>query len=188
MVLSDEVYEHIVFDGQQHHSIAAHRELANRSFVIASFGKTFHNTGWKLGYCLAPENLMTEFRKVHQFVVFAVNTPMQMAMAQFISNRNRFEALSGFYQEKRDYFSKLLSGSKWEILPCRGTYFQLLGYKNITDMPDVEFAEELVMKHKIGSIPVSVFYHIPTDHQVLRFCFAKSEETLQKAAEILHTF
>jgi len=186
LILSDEVYEHIVFDGAKHWSLAAEPELAERSFIMSSFGKTFHNTGWKIGYCLAPANLMEEFRKVHQFVVFAVNTPIQLALAEYIKDANKYNSLSGFYQQKRDYFQNAIKNSKWEILPCKGTYFQLLGFKNITSSSDIEFAEELTINHKLASIPVSVFYNKPTDNKVLRFCFAKSEETLDKAAGILN--
>jgi methionine aminotransferase len=188
IILSDEVYEHIVFDGAKHWSLAAEPELAERSFIMSSFGKTFHNTGWKIGYCLAPANLMEEFRKVHQFVVFAVNTPIQLALAEYIKDAYRYESLNSFYQQKRDYFQQAISGSNWEILPCKGTYFQLLGYKNIAKTGDVQFAEELTIKHKIASIPVSVFYNKATDNNVLRFCFAKSNETLDMAAAILNQF
>lgn len=187
LILSDEVYEHIVFDGKKHWSLAAEPELAERSFVMSSFGKTFHNTGWKMGYCLAPANLMKEFRKVHQFVVFSVNTPMQLALAEYIKNSERYLSLNNFYQEKRDYFQNAIKASKWEIMPCHGTYFQLLGFKNISSLSDVAFADELTIKHKLASIPVSVFYNKPTDHSVLRFCFAKSNETLDKAAAILNS-
>lgn len=188
IILSDEVYEHMVFDGATHCSLASVPALAERSFIMSSFGKTFHNTGWKLGYCIAPANLMEEFRKVHQFVVFSVNTPVQLAMAEYMKDPARYQLLNDFYQQKRDYFQQAIQGSKWEILPCKGTYFQLLGFKGISKLNDVAFAEELTIKHGLASIPVSVFYHIPTDHHVLRFCFAKSEETLDKAALILNSF
>lgn len=188
IILSDEVYEHIVFDGAKHWSLAAEPELAERSFIMSSFGKTFHNTGWKIGYCVAPSNLMEEFRKVHQFVVFAVNTPVQLALAEYIKDENKYKQLNGFYQQKRDYFQHAIKNSNWEILPCKGTYFQLLGFKDITTSTDTEFAEELTIKYKLASIPVSVFYHKPTDNKVLRFCFAKSDETLDKAASILNNF
>lgn len=185
VILSDEVYEHIVYDNQPHLSMSADKELAERSFVVASFGKTFHNTGWKLGYCVAPENLMEEFKKVHQFVVFSVNTPMQLAMAEYIKDVSRYESLSLFYQEKRDYFRNAITGSKWELLPCSGTYFQLLGYKNISKLDDVAFAEKLTKETGVASIPTSVFYHNPTDHKVLRFCFAKHNNTIDEAVELL---
>lgn len=187
IILSDEVYEHIVFDGAKHWSLAAEPELAERSFIMSSFGKTFHNTGWKIGYCVAPANLMHEFRKIHQFVVFAVNTPIQLALAEYIKDENKYNSLSAFYQQKRDYFQNAIKNSNWKILPCKGTYFQLLSFEDITTSTDLDFADELTIKHKIASIPVSVFYHKPTDNKVLRFCFAKSEETLDKAAGILNS-
>lgn len=186
VVISDEVYEHIIFDGEQHQSAALFPGLAERSFIISSFGKTFHNTGWKLGYCIAPKNLMIEFRKAHQFVVFCVNHPMQYALAEYIKNESNYLELSSFYQQKRDYFNSLIKDSRFEILPSKGTYFELLSYKNITNMVDTEYAIELTQKHKIASIPVSVFYHQKLDEKVLRFCVAKKEETLLRAAEILN--
>jgi len=186
VVISDEVYEHIIFDGEQHQSAARYPKLAERSFIISSFGKTFHNTGWKTGYCIAPKNLMVEFRKAHQFIVFCVNHPMQYALAEYIKNEQNYMQLSSFYQQKRDYFNSLIKDSRFEILPSKGTYFELLSYKNITNMADTEFAVELTQKHKIASIPVSVFYHQKVDEKVLRFCVAKKEETLLRAAEILN--
>ncbi len=186
LVLSDEVYEHIIFDNEPHESVVKYPGLAERAFVVSSFGKTFHVTGWKTGYCIAPENLMKEFRKAHQFNVFSVNTPMQWAVNEYLKNDEHYRFLPDFYQQKRDYFRSLLQGSKFDILPCKGTYFQLLGYANISQSDDVEFAKELTVKHGIASIPVSVFYHQKHDDKVLRFCFAKENETLEKAAEILH--
>lgn len=186
IVISDEVYEHIIFDGEQHQSAARFPGLAKRSFIISSFGKTFHNTGWKIGYCIAPKNLMAEFRKAHQFIVFCVNHPMQYALAEYIKNEQNYLQLSSFYQQKRDYFNSLIKDSRFETLPSKGTYFELLRYKNITNIPDTEFAVELTQKHKIASIPVSVFYHQKVDEKVLRFCVAKKEETLLRAAEILN--
>lgn len=186
VVISDEVYEHIIFDRQQHQSAARFPGLAERSFIISSFGKTFHNTGWKIGYCIAPKNLMVEFRKAHQFMVFCVNHPMQYALAEYLKNEENYLSLGSFYQQKRDYFSELIKDSKFEILPSSGTYFQLLSYKEITNKQDTEFAIELTKNHKIASIPVSVFYHQKVDEKVLRFCVAKKEETLYKAAEILN--
>jgi len=186
VVISDEVYEHIIFDGEQHQSAARYPKLAERSFIISSFGKTFHNTGWKTGYCIAPKNLMVEFRKAHQFIVFCVNHPMQYALAEYIKNEQNYMQLSSFYQQKRDYFNSLIKDSRFEILPSKGTYFELLSHKNITNMADTEFAVELTQKHKIASIPVSVFYHQKVDEKVLRFCVAKKEETLLRAAEILN--
>ncbi len=186
VVISDEVYEHIIFDGEHHQSAARFPGLAERAFIISSFGKTFHNTGWKLGYCIAPKNLMVEFRKAHQFVVFCVNHPMQYALAEYIKNESNYLELSSFYQQKRDYFNSLIKDSRFEILPSKGTYFELLSYKNITNMADTEFAIELTKKHKIASIPISVFYHQKVDEKVLRFCLAKKEETLLRATEILN--
>lgn len=186
VLISDEVYEHIIFDGKTHQSVSKYPGLAERSFIISSFGKTFHNTGWKMGYCIAPKNLMIEFRKAHQFIVFAVNTPVQHALAEFLKNENNYLSLNNFYQQKRDYFIDLIKDSKFKILPSSGTYFQLLSYKGISDKPDTDYAIELTQQHKIASIPVSVFYHQQVDEKVLRFCVAKKEETLQQAAEILN--
>lgn len=186
IILSDEVYEHIIFDKIEHQSVARFPRLAERSIIVSSFGKTYHTTGWKIGYVCAPEKITLEFRKVHQFNVFSVNTPIQYAIAEFLSMKDEYLNLPFFYQEKRDYFRKLLKGSSFELLSCQGSYFQLLGYKNISQLNDIEFAKKLTVENKIASIPVSVFYHIPHDDKVLRFCFAKENETLEKAAEILH--
>ena len=186
VVLSDEVYEHIIFDGKPHLSMSGHPALVSRSVVVASFGKIFHNTGWKSGYCVAPQTLMTEIRKIHQFQVFSVNTPVQHALAEFLKLPERYRQLPDFFQAKRDRFVRHLAPSRFKIVPSGGTYFQLLDYSAISDMPDTEFAEYLCRTHKIASIPVSVFYHQPTDHQVLRFCFAKGDDTLDRAAEILN--
>ena len=185
IVLSDEVYEHLIFDKAQHQSVALFPGLADRSLIVASFGKTFHATGWKMGYCLAPEPLMNEYRKTHQFVVFACNTPIQHAIAEFMSDKNNYIYLNDFYQQKRDYFVSLIQTSRFKIIPSFGTYFQLLDYSQISDENETDFAIRLTKEFKIASIPVSVFYHKSTDHKVLRFCFAKKEETMQKAAEIL---
>ncbi|MBT6746334.1 MAG: methionine aminotransferase [Flavobacteriales bacterium] len=185
IVLSDEVYEHIIYDGKEHQSVARYPTLAEHSFAVYSFGKTFHNTGWKMGYCIAPENLMIEFRKVHQFNVFSVNTPMQYALSEYLKNENNYLSLPNFYQEKRDIFCNLLKESRFKITPAGGTYFQLLDYSEITDMKDTEFAIQLTEKNKIASIPVTVFYNTSPESKVLRFCFAKDNETLEKAAEIL---
>lgn len=185
MVLSDEVYEHILFDGYEHQSVARYPKLAERSFIVSSFGKTYHTTGWKMGYCIAPKEMMTEFRKVHQYNVFSVNTPAQHAFAAIIKNKDLYLELGSFYQEKRDYFRKLLNGSRFILQDVAGTYFQLLRYNQISDEKDTEFAIRLTKEHKIASVPISVFYHKPEDHKVLRFCFAKGNETLEKAAEIL---
>ena len=185
LILSDEVYEHIIFDGIPHQSVAASPLLAERSFVVFSFGKTFHNTGWKLGYCVAPAPLMKEFQDVHQFIVFSSNTPMQHALAEYMQDAGNYMGLGDFYQQKRDFFVNLIKPSRFEVIPCKGTYFQLLGYKEITEEADTRLADRLTVEKKIASIPISVFYDTPTDDKVLRFCFAKSDETLQEAAEIL---
>lgn len=181
MVLSDEVYEHITFDGKQHHSVLGHPELQNRSFAVFSFGKTFHATGWKLGYVVAPENLMTEFRKVHQYEVFSVNAPMQYALAEYMQDPNVFY-ISSLYQQKRDYFQQLMANTRFKALPSSGTYFQLYDYSEISDENDVDFAIRLTKEYGVASIPVSVFYSVPKQDKVLRFCFAKSEETLVEGA------
>lgn len=186
LLLSDEVYEHIIFDGNKHESVANYPGLAERAFIISSFGKTFHNTGWKMGYCIAPKNLMAEFRKAHQFIVFSVNTPAQYALAEYLKNEENYLSLSSFYQAKRDCFVDLIKDSRFEILPSKGTYFQLLRYSNISDEMDTDFAIRLTKEHKIASIPISVFYHQKLDEKVLRFCIAKKEETLDKAAYILN--
>ncbi len=185
IVLSDEVYEHIIFDGLEHQSVARYPKLAERSFIISSFGKTFHTTGWKLGYCLAPANLMAQFRKIYQYMAFSTNTPMQYAIAEFLEDKEEWKQLALFYAQKRDHFATMIRGSKFKLMPCNGSYFQLLGYDKISKEGDVEFAERLTREHKIASIPVSVFSINGEDNNVLRFCFAKSEDTLEKAAEIL---
>jgi methionine aminotransferase len=186
IILSDEVYEHIIFDGNKHQSACKFPGLAERSFIVSSFGKTFHNTGWKIGYCIAPKNLMVEFRKAHQFIVFSVNHPTQYALAEYLKTENNYLSLSSFYQQKRDFFNGLIKDSKFKILPSVGTYFQLLSYKGISDKADTDYAIELTEKNKIASIPVSVFYHKNVDEKILRFCIAKKEDTLLKAAEILN--
>jgi methionine aminotransferase len=185
VILSDEVYEHIVFENYEHQSVARFPKLAERSFIVSSFGKTYHTTGWKLGYCLAPKNLMTEFRKVHQFLVFAANHPVQLAYADFMQRPEEYNHLNNFYAEKRNYFQSLLKNSRFNLLDCNGTYFQLLKYDAISNENDIKFAERLTKQHGVASIPVSVFYHKPQDNKVLRFCFAKENSTLEKAAEIL---
>ncbi len=184
-IMSDEVYEHLIFDGIRHESICHYPELIKRSFVIGSFGKTFHATGWKMGFVLAPKNLMEEFRKIHQFMVFACNTPVQYAIAEHLQNKDNYEGLSHFYQEKRDFFQTIIEASRFKIIPSFGTYFQLLDYSAISDEPETDFATRITKEYKIASIPVSVFYNEKDDHNVLRFCFAKKEETLKRAADIL---
>lgn len=187
-LVSDEVYEHIVFDDRRHLSVAGDDILGPRSFVISSFGKTYHVTGWKVGYCVAPAALSAEFRRIHQFVNFTVNTPMQMGLADFLSQHPEHHLeLPAFYQHKRDKFLSLLAGSRFTWTPAAGTYFQLLDYSEISDEVDLNLAQRWTKEHKLASIPVSVFYppgKAPGD-RVLRFCFAKDDETLEQAAEIL---
>lgn len=185
ILLSDEVYEHIIFDGTQHQSAALFPGLAERTFITASFGKTFHNTGWKVGYCMAPKELMKEFQKVHQFNVFSVNHPMQVGLAKYIQNPQTYLKLGDFYQEKRDLFLSLMKDSRFSFAPSNGTYFQLMNYKNITDEADVDFAIRLIKDYGVASIPISVFNENNLDTKVLRFCFAKTNDTLKQAAEIL---
>jgi methionine aminotransferase len=185
IVLSDEVYEHLIFDGHRHESVIRYPRLAERSMVVYSFGKTFHATGWKMGYILAPANLMAEFRKAHQFTVFACNTPVQHALAEFLKDEANYDYLPEFYQNKRDYFLKNIAGSRFKVIPCYGTYFQLLDYSAISNEKETDIAIRLTKEFGLASIPVSVFYHKAIDNKVLRFCFAKKEETIKKAAEIL---
>jgi len=185
ILLSDEVYEHLIFDKEKHQSASKFPELSNRAIVCASFGKTFHNTGWKTGYCVAPENLMKEIRKIHEVTVFSVVHPMQRAYAEYLKNPENYLSLSKFYQTKRDLFLNLIKDSKFTYTPSKGTYYQLLNFSGITDENDVNFAERLVKEHGLASIPVSVFNINEKDNNQLRFCFAKTDETLEKAAEIL---
>ncbi len=185
LILSDEVYEHLIYDGLTHESACKFPGLASRSFVIGSFGKTFHATGWKIGFVLAPKKLMTEFRKAHQFVVYAVNTPIQFALADFLENKKNYSKLHKFYQQKRNYFVQKMQQSRFEIVPSFGTYFQVLDYSNISDETEMDFATRLIKEHGIASIPISPFYHNGFESKRLRFCFAKKKETLDKAAKIL---
>jgi methionine aminotransferase len=186
VVVADEVYEHMVFDGARHESVAGHAELRQRSYVISSFGKTYHCTGWKVAYCLAPAALSAEFRKAHQFVVFAVNHPVQLAIADFMTVDAAFaDGLAAFYQGKRDFFTRQLVASRFRLLPCAGTYFQLADYSAVSDLPDVEFARWLTVEHGVAAIPVSVFNPRGDDHRVVRFCFAKNDKTLFDAGERL---
>jgi len=185
VILSDEVYEHIIFDGETHHSMAKYPELANRSIIVYSFGKTFHVTGWKTGYVVGPSNLMAEFRKVHQFNVFTANAPIQYALAEYMTNPDHYMHIHHEYEEKRNIFLSAVTASRFKLKPTKGTYFQLLDYSKITDEEDTELATRLTIEHKIASIPVSVFYHNPVQNNVLRFCFAKENDTLLRAGEIL---
>ncbi|HKL03287.1 MAG TPA: methionine aminotransferase [Cryomorphaceae bacterium] len=184
-LLSDEVYEHITFDGQSHASAARYPKLAARSLIVASFGKTFHATGWKIGYIYGPEYLMKEFRKVHQYLVYTINTPMQYALAEYLKSPENYENISSMYEEKRDLFLDSIKGSRFKAIPSGGTYFQLLDYSDISDEKEVPFAEKLTKEHGVAAIPVSVFYENKREQQVLRFCFAKNDETLIEAANKL---
>jgi methionine aminotransferase len=185
-ILSDEVYEHIIFDGLAHQSVLCYPKLAERSFVVFSFGKTVHATGWKTGYCVAPENLMVEFRRVHQYMVFSANTPLQFALASYLSEPSTYNSIPAFYQRKRDLLIKLLSKSRFELLPCSGSYFLLLNYARISDEKDTVFAERITREHGVATIPVSVFCKAPAkDMRLIRVCFAKEDETLAAAAEKL---
>jgi methionine aminotransferase len=185
IVLSDEVYERLVFDGKRHESVLHYPELAARSVAVFSFGKTFHATGWKVGYTVAPREIQHEIRKAHQFITFSVNTPVQIALAEYLSNPVHYEGLGTFYQAKRDFFLRELVGSSLEPLQSSGSYFQLCSYKTIADVNDVAMAERLTKEFKVAAIPVSVFYSDKTDNRLLRFCFAKKDETLAKACAIL---
>lgn len=187
LVLSDEVYERLIYDSNRHESVLRYPALAAQSLAVFSFGKTFHATGWKVGYVVAPAYLTHEVRKAHQFVTFSVNTPVQLALAEYLSDPAHYLSLGDFYQKKRDFFLEHIKGSSFEPLASRGSYFQLLSYRNISTKPDVEMAEELTKKFKVASIPVSVFYQDKTDNRLLRFCFAKKEETLVQACKILRS-
>jgi methionine aminotransferase len=184
-IVSDEVYEHIIFDGARHESMARSDTLRSRSFIVGSFGKTYHVTGWKIGCVVAPAPLTAEFRKVHQFVTFSTNTPIQHALADFVSQKRGYPELSAFYQRKRDLFLNSIKGSRWKPLPSRGTYFQLLDYSAITDEKDMDFALRLTKEHGVASIPTSAFLYTQPPPLALRFCFAKKDETLRAAAQRL---
>ncbi len=186
LVLSDEVYEHIIFDEHIHYSASRFKVLAERSFVIASFGKTFHNTGWKMGYCLAPEYLMKEFKKVHQYNVFSVNNPIQKALAEYLKTPNHYLNLSGFYQQKRDLFLELIKDSKFKFIPSKGTYFQMLDFSDISNESDIEFTKKLTKEFKLATIPTSVFNANQEDFKQIRVCFAKTDETLISASKIIN--
>jgi methionine aminotransferase len=185
-VISDEVYEHIIFDGRPHISAASIPALAERTFLCGSFGKTFHTTGWKLGYCLAPAELTAEFRKIHQFMVFSVITPFQYAVADFLADPEHYLALSAFYQHKRDLFLDAIRDIDFITRPSEGSFFQNVSYEKLSDEKDLSLAERLTKEAGVASIPVSSFYNEITDYKTLRFCFAKNDETLLRAAEALH--
>lgn len=184
-LISDEVYEHIIFDGLVHHSFSSSPTLSEQTFVVCSFGKTYHTTGWKIGYCAAPEKLTTEFRKVHQFIVFAVNTPIQHAYADILDNEQMYLGLGEFYQAKRDFIIKKLGKSRFKFIPSNGTYFQLLDYSAISNKNDYEFSEFLTKEIGVGVIPLSPFYANGSNEKIIRICFAKKEEVLEAAAEKL---
>ncbi|MBK8655250.1 MAG: pyridoxal phosphate-dependent aminotransferase [Haliscomenobacter sp.] len=185
LVLSDEVYEHLIFDGRQHQSILRFPGLRERGLAVYSFGKTFHATGWKIGYCVAPAALMTEFRKVHQFNVFSVNTPIQHALADFMKDPHEYLGLGAFYHFKRDFFLDAMEGSRLKPLTCEGTYFLLCDYSAVSEEPDVEFARRMTVEYGVAAIPVSVFYQSPREERIIRLCFAKQDETLEKAGRLL---
>lgn len=185
VVVSDEVYEHIVFDGHAHQSVARFPGLAARSVVVSSFGKTYHVTGWKTGYALAPRDLMAEFRKVHQFNAFVANGPLQHVLAEYMQDKDAYLELAAFYQQKRDFFLAGVEGSRFRVLPSRGTFFQNLAYDAISDEKDTDLAVRLTKEKGIASIPLSAFYRDGHCDRVLRFCFAKSAETLQRGTDIL---
>jgi methionine aminotransferase len=185
-LLSDEVYEHVVFDGARHATALAHPELKERSFAVFSFGKTYHATGWKLGYCVAPPALTAELRRVHQYVTFASTSPLQQALAEYmVQHPEHHVGLPAFYQERRDYFTALLANTKFRLRRAAGTYFQLADYSAISALPDVEFARWLTIEHGVATIPISVFYQNPPATRLVRFCFAKENATLDAAAERL---
>ncbi|TWF44667.1 2-keto-4-methylthiobutyrate aminotransferase [Chitinophaga polysaccharea] len=182
LVLSDEVYEHLIFDGAQHHSILRYPAIYRNSFVTFSFGKVFHNTGWKMGYCVAPEHLMKEYRKVHQYLCFSVNTPTQYGLARFLETPSHYLELPAFYQQKRDYFLELMKDTRFTPLASEGSYFQLMKYDRISDEGDKDFAVRMTKDFGVAVIPVSAFYRDGKDDHVIRFCFAKKQATLEQAA------
>ncbi len=184
-IVADEVYEHITFDGISHISVAQHPDLFHRTFVCSSFGKTFHVTGWKVGYCLAPAALSTEFRKIHQYLTFSTVTPIQYALAEYLQEREHYLCVAQFYQQKRDFFLKNLAGSAFRWQPSQGTFFQSLSYQGLSEEGDAELAIRFTKEYGIASIPTSVFYQQKTDHKLLRFCFAKDNDLLEQAAERL---
>lgn len=185
IIISDEVYEHLIFDGKQHQSILKHPDLLERSFVCFSFGKVYHCTGWKLGYCISSEHLMKEFRKIHQFNCFTCDTPKQVALSQFLLKRENYLELGVFLQKKRDFFQELMKQTKFRSLPTHGSYFQVYSYSDLSDEREKDFAIRLTKESGVATIPVSAFYSSETDNRVLRFCFSKKEETLNTAVERL---
>lgn len=186
-IISDEVYEHITFDGYEHISLSRSDILANRSFIISSFGKTYHTTGWKMGYCVGPVYMMNEFRKLHQFVVFSANTPTQLAYTEFLKNESHYLELGSFYQKKRDYFIEKIQKSKFKIKKCCGTYFQLLDYSDISNKNDIQFSRQLATETGVAVIPLSPFYKKGSEGRIIRVCFAKSNEVLSRAGALLNS-
>jgi methionine aminotransferase len=188
LILSDEVYEHLIYDGITHQSILRHADLLERSFVCFSFGKTYHCTGWKLGYCIASPSLMAEFRKIHQFNCFTCDTPKQVALAAYISNKEAYLSLGSMLQEKRDYFRSLMANTAFKLIPSHGSYFECYSFEGLSNLADKDLAIYLTQHHGVATVPVSAFYKDGTDNQVLRFCFAKQKNTLDKAIEGLISF
>jgi methionine aminotransferase len=188
LIVSDEVYEHLIFDGIPHQSVLRHPELYNRSFACFSFGKVYNCTGWKMGYCVAPRHLTTEFRKIHQFNAFSCNTPMQVGLADFLKDRDAYLSLAGMMQEKRDLFIELMKDTRFTLQPSHGSYFICGTYERISDESDKDFAVRLTKEAGVATIPVSAFYQDGTDNRVLRFCFSKRRETLEAAVERLGSF
>ncbi|MGM3172832.1 methionine aminotransferase [Dickeya lacustris] len=185
VILSDEVYEHVVFDGQRHHSMASHPELAARSVIVSSFGKTFHVTGWRVGYCLAPAALMDEILKVHQFMMFAADTPMQYALAEYMADPATYLSLGEFYQHKRDLLASALQSSPFELLPSSGSFFMLASFAHFSDERDSEMVKRLIIDHGVATIPLSAFYADDTDHKLIRLSFSKDDATLLAGAHAL---
>ncbi|MDM1072265.1 aminotransferase class I/II-fold pyridoxal phosphate-dependent enzyme [Empedobacter brevis] len=185
-LLADEVYEHITFDGKPHYSFAQLNAVKDKIFIIGSFGKLFHITGWKIGYILAEKELMKEFRKCHQFNTFSTHTPSQYAIADYLEHPEHYLQLNDFFQQKRDFFIHGLKSTSFDVLPCEGTYFISANYAKISDLPDTEFAKQLTEQHKVATIPISAFYHNKKDDHVIRFCFAKKDETLLNALDNLN--
>lgn len=188
ILLSDEVYEHLVFDGMQHASVIRYPDLLKRSCVVFSFGKTFHATGWKMGYVCAPEVMMKRIRQIHQFLVFSVNTPMQVALHRYMQDASVWQSIGSFYEAKRNRFTEQMRGSKWELLPCKGTYFQLLRFAAMSDFSDMEMAQHLTKEIGVTLIPCSAFYEDGYDAKVLRLCFAKEDHVLDEAAQRMKQF
>jgi methionine aminotransferase len=184
-IISDEVYEHITFDGRKHIPLFSHPILKERTFACGSFGKTFHVTGWKIGYCLAPKDLTVEFRKIHQFITFSTSTPMQYALADFLEDPDKYLHLHEFYQRKRDLFCEGLKATEFIFTPAQGSFFQVVSYGHLTDERDYDLAVRITKENGVASIPVSVFYHDQWDHKLLRFCFAKDDELLERGIELL---